>query len=55
MLYLYEDRELVEATMRYVARLKLAYPTLDERDLYRTVYEISSQRVGEAQETNRNR
>ena len=52
---LHESRELVKATMRYVARLKLAYPALDEHDLYRMVYEVSHRRVEEARDVSRNR
>lgn len=55
MLDFHESRELVEATTRYVARLKLVYTALDERDLYETVYEISSRRMEEAREANGNR
>jgi hypothetical protein len=55
VLDLRESRELAEATMRYVASLKLAYPDLDERDLYRIVYEISHQRVEAARDVGRNR
>jgi hypothetical protein len=55
VLDLRESRELGEATMRYVASLKLAYPDLDERYLYRIVYEISHQRVEAGREVGRNR
>ena len=52
---LHESRELAEATMRYVASLKLAYPGVDERDLYRIVYQASHQRVEAARDVGRNR
>ena len=55
MLDLHESRELTEATMKYVAGLKLAYPTLNERDLYELVYEVARQRVEEAQKVSRDR
>jgi hypothetical protein len=44
-----KSRELEEATMKYVARLKLAYPDLNERDLYELVLQIARQRVEEAE------
>ena len=44
-----ETGELEEATREYVARLKEAYPGINEQDLYALVYEIARQRVEEAQ------
>ena len=41
--------ELEEAAREYVARLKEAYPGINERDLYALVYEIARQRVEEAE------
>jgi hypothetical protein len=46
---LHESSELEEATREYVARLKNAYPRINEQDLYELVYEIARQRVDEAE------
>lgn len=45
----YGGAELEEATREYVRRLKEAYPGINEEDLYVLVYEISRQRVEEAE------
>ncbi len=45
---LYEDSELEEATREYVARLKDAYPGINEQDLYRLVLDVARRRVEES-------
>ncbi len=45
---LYEGSELEEATREYVARLKDAYPSINEQDLYRLVLDVARRRVEEA-------
>lgn len=44
-----ESGELEEATREYAARLKRAYPDLDEQDLYDLVIQIARRRVEETQ------
>lgn len=45
----YAMDEVEEATKEYVDRLKKAYPSINERDLYDLVYEIARRRVEEAE------
>jgi len=45
----YGREELEEATREYVDRLKEAYPSINERDLYDLVYEIARKRLEEAE------
>ena len=46
----YDDREqLKEATREYVERLKEAYPSINERELYDLVYQIALRRVEDAE------
>lgn len=44
----YEGSELQKATKDYVARLKDAYPGINERDLYDLVLTVGRRRVEEA-------
>ena len=44
-----KSRELEEAMIKYVARLKLAYPGINQRDLAELVLQIARQRVEEAE------
>ena len=46
----YSGRELLEqATREYIERLKEAYPSINERELYDLVYQIALRRVEDAE------
>jgi len=40
---------LEQVTKEYVDRVKEAYPSINEQDLYELVYEVARRRVEEAQ------
>ena len=44
-----ESGELEEATREYVDRLKRAYPSINEQDLYELVLQVARRRVEEAE------